>query len=44
MCEGHRVIVMNIPGGKGYAPVDLLEAGRYDEAARVARLAFGRNL
>ena len=42
--DGNRLVVMNIPGGKGYCPVDLINQGDFEKAAKVAQAAFNARL
>lgn len=42
--EGHKVGIIDAPGGRGYYPVTLIDQGRFSEAAAVAARAFRANL
>jgi hypothetical protein len=42
--EEHRIVVQPIPGGKGYAPLDVLASGDVALAARIATAACNARL
>ena len=42
--DGHKIMVVRTPQGKGYAPYQLLNQNKHAEAANVAAKAFSQGL